>query len=282
MEPCTQCGNPYERSRYRNASPFCSAACRNRAARGGSTSGRKPQEWLACTECGAKVRKERGSAQPDRVRCRSCRSNQTARTCPDCSGVKSATAEVCRACRAKRQTIRASDDSRLVRKHREHDAPGIRWSDRKRLLAKWKRQGKRCAYCDRLADTIDHAVPLVRGGTNYEGNLVPACKSCNSSKSGYLIAEWRTGKRLPRMTNAPEWKRSRKPKPIKPIKAIKGEQPAFNVCPECGSLCVNRYCNNTCNTRYVTRRNYRLKVGIPLDAPLYGSDAPQWARHWAA
>ena len=277
MEPCTQCGNPYERSRYRNASPFCSAACRNRAARGGSTSGRKPQEWLACTECGAKVRKERGSAQPDRVRCRACRSNQTARTCPDCSGVKSATAEVCRACRAKRQTIRASDDSRLVRKHREHDAPGIRWSDRKRLLAKWKRQGKRCAYCDRLADTIDHAVPLVRGGTNYEGNLVPCCKSCNSSKQGYLIAEWRTGKRLPRMTKAPQWKRK-----TQPIKAIKGEQPAFNVCPECGSLCVNRYCNSTCNTRYVTRRNYRLKVGIPLDAPLYGSDAPQWARHWAA
>ena len=89
--------------------------------------------------------------------------------------------------------------------------------------------------------------------------------------------QWRTGKRLPRMTKAPQWKRK-----TQPIKAIKGEQPAFNVCPECGSLCVNRYCNNTCNTRYVTRRNYRLKVGIPLDAPLYGSDAPQWARHWAA
>ena len=277
---CAQCGDPYERSRYRNASAYCSPACRIRASRGGSPKRRKPQEWLTCTGCGASVRKVRNSAPADRVRCRACRSNQTARTCPGCSGVKSATAEVCRACRAKRQTIRASDDSRLVRKHREHDAPGIRWSDRKRLLAKWKRQGKRCAYCDRLADTIDHAVPLVRGGTNYEGNLVAACKSCNSSKGGRTIMEWRTGRKAQRMTRPVEWK-PRKPRP-RPIKAIKGEQPAFNVCPECGSLCVNRYCNSTCNTRYVTRRNYRLKVGIPLDAPLYGSDAPQWARHWAA
>ena len=283
MEPCTQCGNPYERSRYRNASPFCSAACRNRAARGGSTSGRKPQEWLACTECGAKVRKERGSAQPDRVRCRACRSNQTARTCPDCSGVKSATAEVCRACRAKRQTIRASDDSRLVRKHREHDAPGIRWSDRKRLLAKWKRQGKRCAYCDRLADTIDHAVPLVRGGTNYEGNLVPCCKSCNSSKQGYLIAEWRTGKRLPRMTKAPQWKRK-----TQPIKAIKGEQlPMFTVatCQECGCVFTPfrkglKYCGTRCMVaahRRLNRTRYRLKAGIDPESP-YQAGREGWAR----
>ena len=106
MEPCTQCGNPYERSRYRNASPFCSAACRNRAARGGSTSGRKPQEWLACTECGAKVRKERGSAQPDRVRCRACRKASVKsgpHPCPDCGA--QCWGECCRACRAKRQTV---------------------------------------------------------------------------------------------------------------------------------------------------------------------------------
>ena len=55
-----------------------------------------------------------------------------------------------------------------------------------------------------------------------------------------------------------------------------------HICPECGSLCVNRYCNSTCNTRYVTRRNYRLKVGIPLEAPLYQSDKPQWRRTWVA
>jgi hypothetical protein len=31
----------------------------------------------------------------------------------------------------------------------------------------------------------------VRGGTNYEGNLTPACKQCNSSKAARLLVEWR-------------------------------------------------------------------------------------------
>ena len=254
MGTCADCGQPMHR---------------------GTTS--LPQGVARCLECRATTRRT-----PEEMRQRKREYARSARrdSCPDCGGMKWRIAERCRQCADRAKIIRAKDDSRLLRKHRESAAPGISWTARKNLLAKWKRQGKRCTYCDRLADTIDHAVPLVRGGTNYEGNLVPACKACNSSKSGYLIAEWRTGKRLPRMTNAPEWKRPRKP--IKPIKTIKGEQPAFNVCPECGSLCVNRYCNSMCGTRYTTRRNYRLKVGIPLDAPLYQSDKPQWRRTWVA
>ena len=198
-------------------------------------------------------------------------------TCPDCG--TPCWGKRCKPCASKAQTVRAEGDHRLVRKHRERSAPGLTTTERARLMARWKKQRKACVYCGELATTVDHVVPLVRGGTNYEGNLAPCCRSCNGSKSGYLIAEWRTGRRLPRMTKAPEWKRSRKPKPIK---AIKGEQAAFNVCPECGSLCVNTYCNSTCGSRYAMRRNYRLKVGVPLDAPLYRSDKPQWRRTWVA
>lgn len=231
-----------------------------------------------CADCGQPMHRGTTSLPQGEARCRACRRINPIRKrtpCLDCD--TPSYGKRCRPCQALHQTIRAKDDSRLLRKHRESAAPGISWTARKHLLAKWKQQGKRCAYCDRLADTIDHVVPLVRGGTNYEGNLVPCCKSCNSSKQGLTIVEWRTGKRLPRMTKAPEWKRSRKP-----IKAIKGEQLAFNVCPECGSLCLNRYCDSTCGTRYAARRNYRLKVGIPLDAPLYQSDKPQWRRTWVA
>jgi 5-methylcytosine-specific restriction endonuclease McrA len=43
-----------------------------------------------------------------------------------------------------------------------------------------------CAYCYQqfpVEDlTIDHMIPLSRGGTNTIDNLVPACKSCNSRK----------------------------------------------------------------------------------------------------
>jgi len=42
----------------------------------------------------------------------------------------------------------------------------------------------RCAYCGRQLEklTIDHIVPLSRGGAHTKENVVPACRSCNSSK----------------------------------------------------------------------------------------------------
>lgn len=44
--------------------------------------------------------------------------------------------------------------------------------------------GRRCSYCNAAADLeIDHVVPLSGGGQNTKSNVVPACKSCNSSKS---------------------------------------------------------------------------------------------------
>lgn len=51
-----------------------------------------------------------------------------------------------------------------------------------------------CQYCFRLISgkpTIDHIVPLSRGGKHAKGNLVAACKSCNSSKGSKLLPEWR-------------------------------------------------------------------------------------------
>jgi 5-methylcytosine-specific restriction endonuclease McrA len=43
-----------------------------------------------------------------------------------------------------------------------------------------------CHYCEgRFAPTdltMDHVVPLARGGQSTKGNLVPACKDCNAKK----------------------------------------------------------------------------------------------------
>jgi len=38
--------------------------------------------------------------------------------------------------------------------------------------------------------SLDHIVPLVRGGKSTRGNVVPACKECNSRKKYLLPAEW--------------------------------------------------------------------------------------------
>lgn len=53
-----------------------------------------------------------------------------------------------------------------------------------------------CKYCGIEGEgetqwCVDHVVPLSRGGTNDESNLVACCMPCNSSKSDRLLTEWR-------------------------------------------------------------------------------------------
>jgi len=52
----------------------------------------------------------------------------------------------------------------------------------------------RCHYCQAEVPpaelTLDHVVPLVRGGRSSKGNCVPACKECNSRKQSLLPVEW--------------------------------------------------------------------------------------------
>lgn len=38
--------------------------------------------------------------------------------------------------------------------------------------------------------TMDHVVPVSRGGLSSRGNLVPACKECNNRKKYLLPIEW--------------------------------------------------------------------------------------------
>ena len=51
-----------------------------------------------------------------------------------------------------------------------------------------------CHYCNRKTSsnslTMDHIVPIARGGRSTKGNLVTACKSCNNKKKQLLPMEW--------------------------------------------------------------------------------------------
>jgi 5-methylcytosine-specific restriction endonuclease McrA len=60
-------------------------------------------------------------------------------------------------------------------------------------LGMLRRHCGRCAYCDRRTDrlTMDHVIPISRGGRHAIGNLMPICKHCNSSKGPKLLSEWR-------------------------------------------------------------------------------------------
>lgn len=180
---CTDCGTwvRYGDHPEDNRASCCHPCRRARAGRG--ENGRA----LACEECKA--------AFYDR--------NRKRRFCSTrCSGDY----------QSRTRQVRSADDCRVKRTHREHAAPGLMKTARAKLRAKWIRQQKPCVYCGARADTIDHVMPLVRGGTNYEGNLAPCCRRCNSSKSGKTVVEWRTGRTLPRMVTNPGWQ----PKPDRP------------------------------------------------------------------
>ena len=48
-------------------------------------------------------------------------------------------------------------------------------------------------YCHRNVGaenlTLDHVVPVSRGGRSTRGNCVPCCKECNNAKKSYTPAE---------------------------------------------------------------------------------------------
>lgn len=52
-----------------------------------------------------------------------------------------------------------------------------------------------CYYCGHRDNlTVDHLVPLVRGGPDEADNLIWACRSCNSSKHGRDMLVWANSK----------------------------------------------------------------------------------------
>lgn len=68
-------------------------------------------------------------------------------------------------------------------------------------LAQWHRildAWQRCAYCgaDGAALQKDCVLPISRGGRYTLENVVPACGSCNSSKSNDEVTGWMRRKRL--------------------------------------------------------------------------------------
>lgn len=81
-----------------------------------------------------------------------------------------------------------------------HDDTGIRQEKEKarklRASQWWKRKCSKgiCYYCGKKVRpaelTMDHIVPLSRGGKSTKGNVVACCKECNNKKKSMLPMEW--------------------------------------------------------------------------------------------
>ncbi len=60
----------------------------------------------------------------------------------------------------------------------------------------WRRKIERgiCYYCGRKVSpqelTMDHRIPLSKGGFSTKENIVPSCKECNNQKKALAPWEW--------------------------------------------------------------------------------------------
>jgi 5-methylcytosine-specific restriction endonuclease McrA len=81
------------------------------------------------------------------------------------------------------------EDNLKRERHRARELRETQWW--KRRLAKG-----RCHYCRRPISpkelTMDHVVPISRGGKSSKANVVPCCKECNNAKKQLLPIEWET------------------------------------------------------------------------------------------
>lgn len=81
------------------------------------------------------------------------------------------------------------EDDLKRERHRARELRETQWW--KRRLAKGQ-----CHYCRRPISpkelTMDHVVPISRGGKSSKANVVPCCKECNNAKKQLLPIEWET------------------------------------------------------------------------------------------
>jgi hypothetical protein len=70
--------------------------------------------------------------------------------------------------------------------HRRKNAIGsYNTEDWQRILLE---HSNSCAICKSDSNiTIDHVIPLSKGGTNFPDNLQPLCRSCNSRKGASIV-----------------------------------------------------------------------------------------------
>lgn len=89
----------------------------------------------------------------------------------------------------KQEVFSLNANNAQINKER-HKARELRHSQWwKRCLAKGI-----CYHCGRSVLpnelTMDHIVPLSRGGRSTKANVVPSCKECNNNKKCLLPMEW--------------------------------------------------------------------------------------------
>lgn len=93
----------------------------------------------------------------------------------------------CRLCRNAHAQERYATDAAFRKRRRQRISNGVPWQGQEILL---EDSNGKCVYCGEPATTMDHIIPIIKGGKTVPGNIVPACRSCNSSKKDRDVMEW--------------------------------------------------------------------------------------------
>lgn len=99
-------------------------------------------------------------------------------SCPNCEAVMIAYLEAYKLERHKETAFEMVRTSALKREQQENDDP-LTFSQWRNALLFF---GEACAFCGQEHQARDHVFPVIRGGQFIDGNIVPACTKCNSSK----------------------------------------------------------------------------------------------------
>jgi HNH endonuclease len=217
MAGCADCERTRRGHEAREADPAtegfktCSACGQVKPLAGFYTDERAPRGVTSrCRECklvdSAAERRARGI--PERPRYQDPPGFKTCRACGQLLPVEDFGREA-----RNRDGLRSWCDkcgvARTLRWHRDNPAAMLRLKTVRRTAEDanevtekdWRRLVLRyngcCAYCGRpvARPHADHVVPVTRGGRHSIGNLLPVCKSCNSSKGDRLLVEWRRARR---------------------------------------------------------------------------------------
>jgi 5-methylcytosine-specific restriction protein A len=82
--------------------------------------------------------------------------------------------------------VTASDEEIRRERQKARELRASQWWKRRRATGI-------CHYCEKKCSpdalTMDHIVPIVRGGKSTKGNVVTACKECNNKKKHSLVWE---------------------------------------------------------------------------------------------
>lgn len=184
---CTDCGKVFKG--YTRRCGVCSSSERECLTCGKTFKGRKTRcsscinTQRECVQCGC-------TFKGHQKRCFTCQSGEG--ECSDCGRTFKGTSLRCPSC----MWLDLPLEERIAKAQQRHGrrralklAAEIDGPVPAAMYAAIMASGL-CSYCGKPPRTVDHILPLARGGIEHESNLTPACKRCNSSKNAKLLTEW--------------------------------------------------------------------------------------------